>query len=134
MLVPGLAFAQAHAPELRVDKDRVRDLAVPDGAVFTPKQVGPQDAKVVVRDVRKGRAALDIADGVDVFGARLEALVHPDVAPVVGFDARRPKVQPLGVGRAPGRGQEVRPGDAPAVPEGQRHPVLGAYSLGVGLE
>ena len=73
-------------------------------------QVGAQDAEVVVGDVGEGRAAVDVAEGVDSGDVGLQALVDRDVAALVQLDAGRRRVR---AGRCSGCGPRRPAGGVP---------------------
>src|SRR5437867_12684565 len=91
-----------------MDAGRVADEPPRNCGTASLDQVRPQDPEIVVGDVREGRAALDVPDGVNAGDARLELLVDLDEALRVQPDPRGREAEPLGVGHAPCRGEKVR--------------------------
>ena len=105
-LGPGFGFGHADVGQFRVGEQAVRNEAAARGPAAAG-QVVQHDAAIVLADVRELRAAGAFARRPDVRGAGLKPVVDADVAACIQFDARPGRVQPVGVGRAAGRHQDV---------------------------
>ena len=57
-LFSGLVFAHANLPKLGIDEDGIGDKAIPGAGVAMLKQVGAQNAEVIVRDVGESWSTL----------------------------------------------------------------------------
>ena len=102
----GLLGVHADAPQLRVGEQGVRDQPVRRAAGVAVHQRVTHDAVVVVRHVGEGRASFNIAQGMNVGRRGPEVFVCHHVAVIVSRNARRLKVQALGIGAAPGGDQQ----------------------------
>src|SRR6185369_13775356 len=77
-----------------------------------PREIVPDDAEVVERHVRILWASGAFANRPDVARAGLEAVVHAEIAARVQLDAGDLQPDPVGVGRASSRHEEVAALDA----------------------
>ncbi len=104
---------QPDAAELRIHEHAVRDQSVLDRSLFRlvrvrGDEIVPEDAKVVVRDVRLSRAAFDVAQRIHILGRSLQMLVDFDVAVRVDLDSRHSQIQSRSIGHPARRGEHVR--------------------------
>ena len=95
-----------NAAEL-VGEDCAGDQAVVGYGGFSFNQVGVDDLVIVVRDVRKGRAALDISQGPDARHIRLQPIVHPDESLLINLHPGVLQSQVVRIGPASGGNQQV---------------------------
>src|SRR6185295_576412 len=113
---------------------------VAHAAVRPAQQVIGDDLVVVVRGVRKGAAAVAIADRVDAGHVRPQCIVDDDEAAFVGGHARGGKPQVVCVRHPSDREQQVRTGDFPAtlgtiqLYDDSRAALLHDHALGTGFD
>ena len=86
-LFSGLIFAQANTPELGIDENGVGDKAIVRVSAAMFKQVGAQNAEVIVRGVRESWPTFDITQRVDTRNIRFQLLIDLDVAILIQVDA-----------------------------------------------
>src|SRR5262249_26393679 len=79
-LFSGLIFTQANAPKLGIDEDGVGDKAILRAGAAMFKQVGAQNAEVIVRGVRESWPTFDITQRVDTRNVRFQLPIDLDVA------------------------------------------------------
>src|ERR1700722_9250081 len=71
-------------------------------------EIRAYDAKIGVGDVGEGRAALDVAQGVDARHIGFQPLIHLNEALFVGLYSGGVQVEPIGIGYAPRSQQQMR--------------------------
>ncbi len=76
-----------------------------DGGISALKQVGANNAEIVVGDMREGRSAFHVAQRVDAGHVGLQPFVHPDEAAFVHLDSACRQIEPVGIGNT-SRGQK----------------------------
>src|SRR5205823_14860016 len=60
-----LCLAQSHASQLWINENRVRYQSMVYGSIAPFKQIGANNAEIVIRDVSKGRTTLYISQSID---------------------------------------------------------------------
>ena len=109
ILGPGLGFGQTNAPELWIDEHRVGHEPAVGRPAALLDEVRAENAKVVVGDMRKRRATLDVAQRNTPGAAGLERSVDVDEAMASGRNSGGGEVQRIAVRSAPGGDEQVRP-------------------------
>lgn len=101
-----LRFTEPDAGEFGIGKQAIWNLPAGRHTVAA-RQVGMHHAEIVQADVGELRAAGNFADGPNAGCRRLKALVDLDVTTIGQIDARQLQAEPLGVGSAAGRNQNM---------------------------
>jgi len=83
-----LPLAQSDARQLRIDEHGVGHQAISGRGAAALDEIAADNPKIVVGDVREGRAAFDIAQHIDARHIRLKPLVGLNEAVRIGSHAR----------------------------------------------
>src|SRR5215468_6908137 len=101
-----IAFTQSNMRERRISKHAVWDQPVVRAAISSA-QIVPNNAKIVLRDVRELWAAGAFPDRPDVSGGCFEALIDADVAATIHLNTDLLEADAGGVGNTTCRNQNV---------------------------